>query len=95
MSDTLHTEVTALLAQAGAAHHEYEQTALNGAHDAAWAEWYARWLLAHGLNDLLKQRYGVDSLGAELTALAEKHKASGDPAHWTAYYAAYLLQSAR
>ena len=49
------TKIAQLLAQAGSAHHQFEQIVLKGVYDEDWPEWYAGYLLDHGLNDLLPQ----------------------------------------
>lgn len=38
-------EIEQALRAAGNAHHEYEQTVLNGVHDEQWAGWYAAYVL--------------------------------------------------
>ena len=65
-----------LLAEAGAAHGEFEATALGGVHDEGWPGWYAAHLLGHGLADLLPSAgaVGVDRLGAALARLDADHR---------------------
>lgn len=51
--ETAETAVAALLRETEAAHGAYETTVLGGERDEDWADWYAAYLLDHGLEDLL------------------------------------------
>jgi len=52
-----------LLSRAGAAHHTYEQTILQGVYDQNWPTWYAEYAIEHGLNALLQGEMTVEQLG--------------------------------
>lgn len=52
--------VAALLREAQAAHGQYESTVLGGERDEAWAEWYAAYLLEHGIEDLLPDASDIE-----------------------------------
>ena len=57
------SKIAQLLGQAGSAHHHFEQTVLKGVYDEEWPDWYAGYLLEHGLNDLLPQSVTQAELG--------------------------------
>jgi hypothetical protein len=59
--------IAALLTQAGAAHHLYEQTALKGVYDRDWANWYADYAIEHGLNRLLGYEISIEQFSQFLT----------------------------
>jgi hypothetical protein len=96
MTDILFEEIRDLLLEAKQAHVEYETNELGGKYDEVWAEWYANWLIKQGLNELLEQNYGVESLSRSLVAMAESQKESSyPPEKWADYYAATLLHEAK
>lgn len=96
MDDIVFQRVQALLIGAGQAHGLYEASELGGEHDEAWARWYADWLIKHGLNDILGQTYGVESLSLALIAMAKAHKNSSLPRNqWVDFYASTLVHEAR
>ena len=68
------TAIAELLAQAGNAHHHYEQTILNGVYHEEWADWYADYAIAHGLNSLLTNPLTVDQLSHFLSEITDHHK---------------------
>lgn len=94
--DKLFESVRDLLLQAKEAHGVYEANELGGEYDKAWADWYAAWLIKHGLNEQLKQSYGVQSLSQSLSAMAASQKDSSyPPEKWADYYASSLLHEAK
>jgi uncharacterized protein len=64
------SDLAEVLSAAGAAHHEYEQTALKGAHDGLWAGFYAAFVLG---------RLGDFTAASRLAALLEEVDA---PSNW-------------
>jgi hypothetical protein len=78
----------ALLVEAEAAHAVYERTVLGGVYDQDWPRWYARFLVDHGIGDVLKRPIDV----AEMATLLQEGDATtasadGDPdpaAPWSA-----------
>jgi hypothetical protein len=76
------------LAEAGAAHGEYEMTALHGEYDREWAEWYAHYLLGHGWNDLFGTAWTAEELGVALRGADADHRANAPSTPWNEYYAA-------
>jgi hypothetical protein len=82
--------IVALLEQAERAHGAYETTALGGAYDEAWPEWYAAHLLAHGLGELLPAEPGAAELAATLRRLDAAFRQEQPAVTWTRYYAQAL-----
>lgn len=73
MASTPEAAVTALLREAEAAHGEYETSVLGGVRDEEWADWYAAYLLDHGLEELLPG--AVDIEIGDLAALLGRYDA--------------------
>lgn len=82
-----------LLIDAGAAHHVYETDVLKGVRDEAWAGWYARYLVEHGVADLLERAVAPEGIGSELAEYAAAHAAEGSAEAWAAYYARRLQEA--
>lgn len=80
-------DLAARLAQAGAAHSEYEMTALHGEYDQQWAEWYARHLLDHGWNDLFPRAWLPADLSETLRHFDAEQRANAPHRNWYEYYA--------
>ena len=57
------TPIIDLLSPAGAAHHTYEQTILQGAHDQNWPTCFAEYTIEHGLKALFQRRMTAEQLG--------------------------------
>lgn len=91
MADALQTKVEALLREAQAAHHRYENEELRGVRDEQWAAWYADYLLANGLDGLLASQSDADELSAALNDITEEKLQAGNGEDWAAYSAAALL----
>lgn len=60
--------IRALLVEAEQAHGVYEATELNGVYDQEWPRWYARYLVEHGLGEMLGHDVDADELAASLAA---------------------------
>jgi hypothetical protein len=82
--------VAALLAQAGAAHGVYEEAELNGVYDQNWPDWYATYLVEHGLADLLGMPITVERLRALLKQYDEDYQRARPNTGWPQFYAARL-----
>jgi hypothetical protein len=85
------TAIAELLAQAGNAHHHYEQTILNGVYHEEWTEWYADYTIAHGLNNLLANALTVDQLSHFLSEITDRHKSENPTINWDSYVAQNLV----
>ena len=90
MPDHRQEPLSALLAAAGRAHAQFEDEL--GGTDPDWPGWYADWLMAHGIADLLSGPVDRNRLREQLLALDKEHRAARQPAAWPEYYAAALLQ---
>src|SRR5437763_807723 len=91
----LASEISSLLAITESAHGRYEAEALGGVRDEEWPQWYAGYLLSHGILDLFPQPGAADHLRAHLPdLLAEadrQHRANAPNDDWHDYYAQFLL----
>ena len=82
----------ALLAQAAAAHGEYERIELDGVYDDDWPRWYAAYAIEHGIGDLLARLVTVDELaGFFVSTWAEAQRLEPPPSEpWPAWMARRL-----
>lgn len=87
------TQIAALLNQAGQAHHEYEQTVLNGVYDEDWPNWYAQYVIDQGVLALVQQPLTAPELAAFLKDNYEVFKSAHSQASW-ANYAAQQIEIA-
>ena len=92
MSRDRNEAVAALLEQAGAAHAVYEERELGGVYDARWPEWYAAYLVEHGLGDLLGRPISTGELGGLLARCDAEYKAAQPDEPWPAFYARRLVE---
>jgi hypothetical protein len=83
--------VAALLAQAGAAHGAYEERDLGGVYDQNWPDWYAAYLVEHGLGRLLSRPVAVQRLSGFLKRCDEEYKRESPAESWPDYYARRLI----
>ncbi len=80
--------IAALLSQTGAAHGEYEERAHGGKYDEDWPQWYAAYLIEHGVNDLIGgSALTVEQLSALLKQLDEDYRREKPADGWPVYYA--------
>ena len=89
MTDDRIEAVTALLVQAGEAHHTFEATELNGVYDEEWPRWYADYAVENGLGGLVGHDITSDWLAQFLAdSYAEFETAEPKPSEpWPAYIA--------
>jgi hypothetical protein len=80
-------KIAKLLAETGAAHHLYEQTALKGVYDQEWPAWYAEHLLELKLNDLLNHPVTQADLSNFLFQSNEVRKQQRPEPDWVGYTA--------
>ena len=78
-----------LLVEAEKAHGVYEAEQLNGVYDEAWPRWYAEYVVAHGLADLLGHEADATRVAAFLEeAFADFERLDPKPAEpWASYIA--------
>ena len=87
--------IAALLKDVESAHGSYETTVLGGVRDEAWAQWYADYLLAHGLAEHLGAASpSTASLASRLSQLDVKYRQAQPNVPWTEFYAARLAAEA-
>jgi hypothetical protein len=55
-------DIRALLVEASEAHDTYEKAELDGVYDQDWAQWYATYVIEHGLSLLLRHAVTVPQL---------------------------------
>jgi hypothetical protein len=79
-----------LLARAKAAHGEYERTELGGVYDEQWPSWYARFLVEHGLADVLGRQVAPETLAEFLTSSWAEQEKSAPTEPWETYTAARI-----
>lgn len=91
MIETTAKEIAALLNQAGAAHHDYEQTVLKGVYDREWPTWYAKYVLERGLNKLLNQEVTVEQLSQFLDQTNQNYQAERSQTSWAEYTAQKMV----
>ena len=84
--------VAALLSQAGSAHGVYEENELNGVYDQNWPDWYAAYLVEHGLGDLLGTPIAVEQLSRLLKQYDQEYTRERSGVGWPQFYAARLIQ---
>lgn len=85
--------IATLLTQAGAAHHEHEKTHLKGRSDPAWADWYAAFLVEHGVQDIVGAHVTPRHLSQSLAQATESHKKEQTGLAWAEYAAAKIAES--
>ena len=89
-TDTQHA-IGALLSQAGSAHGVYETNELNGVYDQNWPDWYAAYLVQHGLGDLLGTPIAVEQLRGLLKQYDQEYTRERPSVGWPQFYAARLV----
>jgi hypothetical protein len=91
MPETEQREIANLLDKTQAAHGAYEEHELNGVYDQDWPAWYAAYLAAHGIGDLLGQTITAEQLARLLNQYDQDYRAQQHQEGWPDYYAAQLL----
>ena len=92
MSRDRNEAVAALLEQAGAAHTVYEERELGGVRDERWPEWYAAYLVEHGLGELLGRPISAGELGGLLAAADAAYRQAQPDEGWPSFYARRLSE---
>ena len=83
--------VAELLADAERAHGEYEARELQGVFDHRWAQWYADYLVRHGLGLALGTDVTPEQLARWLTECDAAYQREPPAEAWPAYYAQRLV----
>ena len=90
MSRDRNEAIAALLEQAGTAHAVYEEGELGGVYDERWPEWYAAYLVEHGLGELLVRPISAGELSTLLAQCDAAYKQAQPDEKWPAFYARRL-----
>jgi hypothetical protein len=85
-----HARLVSLLEATGEAHHAYEREL--GEPDPAWPEWYAKWLLDHGFDEMVETVSGEDALTEALVHAEKAYFELSPDESWQEFYATYLLR---
>lgn len=91
MTPDITAKLSTLLSQAGSAHHVVEQTALKGVYDQDWPAWYAKYLIKHGLSELIHKPVTAERLSHFLLQSNEERKMRHPEPGWAEYTAQDLL----
>jgi len=85
--------IARLLEQAQAAHHEYEESELQGVYDDEWPAWYAQYVIEHGLTEEVSQPITFDGLGEFLKESYARYVQSDRKLSWQAFTAAEIRET--
>lgn len=91
MNQQITTQIAKLLAEAGSAHHYFEQVVLKGVYDQDWPAWYADYILEHGLNTLLEQPVNKEGFSQFLFESNELRKQQTPEPDWVDYTAREIV----
>jgi hypothetical protein len=84
-------EVTELLRQTDSAHHTYEIKVLQGNQDVDWPEWYAEYLIGHGLDLVIEDSLATEMLESFLRKCREDHRACDSNLSWEKFTARRIM----
>jgi hypothetical protein len=76
-------QVSNLLQMADQAHHRYEIQVLHGKRDENWNEWYAEYLIGHGIDRVLEDMLTVERLARFLATIDEVRRGSSALTEWS------------
>lgn len=86
-------QIAALLERAKQEHSEYEAAVLNGVRDEEWEQWYAAWLVEHGINDYLNSDMQGSDLADLLRDINTQHQQTDQQQSWADYTAEQLVDT--
>lgn len=81
-----------LFHQAETAYQHYEKNVLEGNRDIQWPEWYADYLIGHGLDMLVEDRLAAELLANFLLRSRADHKACNSPVSWEEFTAERIVE---
>ena len=84
-------QLSELFHQADSAYQEYELKIRNGDRDSRWPEWYAEYLIGHGLDMLIEDRRGEERLADFLLRSKADYKAYPLEITWEEFAAARIV----
>ncbi len=85
-------QITDLIVKTSWAHHEYQETVLNGVYNVNWAPWYASYLIENGLGELLGYNIDKETLTKFLVDVDKKYQLEKPNQKWPVYYALQLAE---
>ena len=91
MQQDKHAALAALLRETGAAHGVYEERELNGVYDQDWPDWYAAYLIEHGLGTILDRPVTTEELSRLLKQSDEAYQQERPNVGWPDYYAQRII----
>jgi hypothetical protein len=91
MTQDMIDALASLLSQAGAAHGVFEESELRGVYDQSWPDWYAGWLIEHGLGGHLPRPLDWAALALFLKGCDEAYKRERPSEAWPSFYARRFL----
>jgi hypothetical protein len=95
MHQDTQARIAALLRETGAAHGVYEERELNGVYDQNWPDWYAAYLIEHGLNELLNAAVTTEQLSQLLKQSDEDYQRERPNESWPDYYTQRIIVQLR
>jgi len=85
-------QVAELLQQTDSAHHSYELKVLDGDQDIHWPEWYADYLIGHGLDLVMEDRLATEMLVSFLKKSRADHRACCSNLTWEEFAARNIVE---
>ena len=86
-------QIEELLLRTENAHGQYEETELNGVYDQSWPQWYAAYLIQHGLSAIVQQEITAEQLSVFLAKSFEAFKKNNLGLGWEEYTARKLIEA--
>ena len=81
-----------LLSQASEAHHVYEQKVLDGRPNGEWSEWYAEYLIGHGLDNILGDELAAEMLARFFLGAEMERRSRSSGFSWAQFAAREMVQ---
>ncbi|HUF39532.1 MAG TPA: hypothetical protein VMN57_13485 [Anaerolineales bacterium] len=92
MNETEIGKLVDLLIATQRAHHEHQERDLGGRYSYEWPTWYADYLLAHGLPELLGRPLEKEGLARFLADAEKRHRAEDPDQKWSVFYAQRMAE---
>ena len=84
--------IAELLHQTDSAHHSYLNKVLGKDEDAYWPEWYAEYLIGHGLDLLMDDRLATELRVGFLSRCREEYRTCNPGLSWEEYTARKFVE---
>jgi hypothetical protein len=81
----------AIVCVTGVAHGVHKERELNGVYDQHWPQWYAAYLIQHGLGMILDQSVTTEELSRLLKQSDQAYQLERPDVGWPDYYAQRLI----